>query len=110
MSSRGAVPGVLFFLSSRDLTTVLGVLDSVSSRGAVPGVPSVVIPAQAGIHCTAGFTSGICICHPVARFPVFFSLCHPVARGPRKNECFCGVLFDPGIQVNQTSVRQHRQY
>ena len=25
--------------------------------------------------------------------------CHPGARGPHKNECFCGVYFDPRIQV-----------
>ena len=35
--------------------------------------------------------------------------CHPGARGPRKNECFCGVLVDHGIQVNRCPVRQHRQ-
>ena len=29
--------------------------------------------------------------------------------GPRKNECFCGVLVDHGIQVNRCPVRQHRQ-
>ena len=36
--------------------------------------------------------------------------CHPAARGPRKNECFCGVLVDHGIQVNRCPVRQHRHY
>ena len=30
--------------------------------------------------------------------PHYSFLCHPGAR-PRKNECFCGVHFDPRIQV-----------
>ena len=56
--------------------------------------------------------------------PELSLLCHPVARGPRKNECFCGVLVDHSAQRSSylssrglttgsrcilTPVRQHRQ-
>ena len=71
----------------------------VSSLLCHPGVPSVVIPAQAGIHCTAGFISGICLCHPVVRFPAFFLLVIPWRGAPAKTNVFVGCWLTTVLSV-----------
>ena len=61
-------------------------------------------PSMEGCRAAAGWSEKPRKCY------ILIHPCHPGARGPHKNECFCGVHFDPRIQVDYVRTLSRVRY